>query len=100
MIVATRSAVRVPRRSGSASTCASECVLARGSIRSVSAPSTHRRNRAARAARPVHSAESRAELVMASRRWFFEASEFLGAEVRDPLMQASPSTLEDVLRLH
>ncbi|WP_255355615.1 hypothetical protein [Agromyces sp. Soil535] len=36
----------------------------------------------------------------ASRRWFFEASEFPGAEVREPLLQATPATLEDVLSLH
>ena len=36
----------------------------------------------------------------ASRRWFFEASEFPGGAVRDPLLQASPATLEDVLSLH
>jgi len=36
----------------------------------------------------------------ASRRWFFEASEFPGAPVREPLLQATPATLEDVLSLH
>jgi len=36
----------------------------------------------------------------ASRRWFFEASEFPGQPVLEPLLQASPSTLEDVLGLH
>ncbi|WP_460775827.1 3,4-dihydroxyphenylacetate 2,3-dioxygenase [Microbacterium sp. GXF7504] len=36
----------------------------------------------------------------ATRRWFFEASEFPGEPVRDPLLQASPATLEDVLGIH
>ncbi len=36
----------------------------------------------------------------ASRRWFFEASEFPGQPVHEPLLQATPSTLEDVLGLH
>lgn len=36
----------------------------------------------------------------ASRRWFYEASEFPGQPVREPLLQASPSTLEDVLAIH
>lgn len=36
----------------------------------------------------------------ASRRWFFEASEFPGEPVNEPLLQASPATLEDYLGLH
>lgn len=36
----------------------------------------------------------------ASRRWFFEASEFPGEAVRDPLLSATPATLEDYLQLH
>lgn len=36
----------------------------------------------------------------ASRRWFFEASEFPGEDVREPLLQATPATLEDVLSIH
>ncbi|WP_419702904.1 3,4-dihydroxyphenylacetate 2,3-dioxygenase [Promicromonospora sp. NFX87] len=36
----------------------------------------------------------------ASRRWFFEASEFPGQPVHEPLLQASPATLEDYLGLH
>ena len=36
----------------------------------------------------------------ASRRWFFEASEFPGQAVHEPLLHATPSTLEDVLGLH
>lgn len=36
----------------------------------------------------------------ASERWFFEASEFPGEEVRDPLLTASPQTLETYLGLH
>lgn len=36
----------------------------------------------------------------ASRRWFYEASEFPGQPVHEPLLQASPSTLEDVLAIH
>ena len=36
----------------------------------------------------------------ASARWFFEASEFQGQEVREPLLQATPSTLEDYLSVH
>jgi catechol 2,3-dioxygenase len=36
----------------------------------------------------------------ASRRWFFEASEFPGQPVHEPLLQASPATLEDYLSLH
>lgn len=36
----------------------------------------------------------------ATRRWFFEASEFPGELVRDPLLKAAPATLEDVLSIH
>ncbi|WP_156760825.1 3,4-dihydroxyphenylacetate 2,3-dioxygenase [Microbacterium karelineae] len=36
----------------------------------------------------------------ASRRWFFEASEFPGEPVNDPLLTATPATLEDYLQLH
>ncbi|WP_306231600.1 3,4-dihydroxyphenylacetate 2,3-dioxygenase [Agrococcus beijingensis] len=36
----------------------------------------------------------------ATRRWFFEASEFPGQPVQEPLLQAGPATLEDVLGLH
>ncbi|HWK91053.1 MAG TPA: 3,4-dihydroxyphenylacetate 2,3-dioxygenase [Luteimicrobium sp.] len=36
----------------------------------------------------------------ASRRWFFEASEFPGEEVREPLLTANPDTLEDYLGIH
>lgn len=36
----------------------------------------------------------------ASRRWFFEASEFPEEPVNDPLLQATPSTLEDYLGIH
>lgn len=36
----------------------------------------------------------------ASRRWFFEASEFPGEQVHDPLLQANPATLEDYLSIH
>lgn len=36
----------------------------------------------------------------ASRRWFFEASEFPGEAVQEPLLQASPDTLEDYLGIH
>lgn len=36
----------------------------------------------------------------ATRRWFFEASEFPGEDVRPPLLQATPATLEDVLGIH
>jgi catechol 2,3-dioxygenase len=36
----------------------------------------------------------------ASRRWFFEASEFPGEPVLEPLLKATPSTLEDYLALH
>ncbi|MGV9711727.1 3,4-dihydroxyphenylacetate 2,3-dioxygenase [Gordonia sp. NPDC003424] len=36
----------------------------------------------------------------ASKRWFFEASEFPDEEVHDPLLQATPDTLEDYLGIH
>lgn len=36
----------------------------------------------------------------ASRRWFFEASEFPGEPVNEPLLQATPETLEDFLGIH
>lgn len=36
----------------------------------------------------------------ASKRWFHEASEFPGEPVHDPLLTASPDTLEDYLQLH
>ncbi|WP_022882227.1 3,4-dihydroxyphenylacetate 2,3-dioxygenase [Gryllotalpicola ginsengisoli] len=36
----------------------------------------------------------------ASRRWFFEASEFPDEPVLEPLLTAAPSTLEDYLQLH
>lgn len=36
----------------------------------------------------------------ASRRWFFEASEFPGEAVHEPLLTATPATLEDYLQLH
>ncbi|MFD1506216.1 3,4-dihydroxyphenylacetate 2,3-dioxygenase [Georgenia yuyongxinii] len=36
----------------------------------------------------------------ASNRWFFEASEFPGEPVREPLLQAAPPTLEAYLALH
>jgi len=36
----------------------------------------------------------------ASKRWFFEASEFPGERVREPLLQATPQTLEDYLGVH
>lgn len=36
----------------------------------------------------------------ASRRWFFEASEFAEEPVHEPLLQASPGTLEDYLGIH
>lgn len=36
----------------------------------------------------------------ASRRWFFEASEFPGETVREPLLSATPETLESYLGLH
>jgi catechol 2,3-dioxygenase len=36
----------------------------------------------------------------ASARWFFEASEFPDEPVREPLMAATPATLEDYLGIH
>ncbi|HWJ85725.1 MAG TPA: 3,4-dihydroxyphenylacetate 2,3-dioxygenase, partial [Cellulomonas sp.] len=36
----------------------------------------------------------------ASRRWFFEASEFPAEEVHEPLLKANPDTLEDYLGIH
>ena len=36
----------------------------------------------------------------ASNRWFFEASEFPGEPVHEPLLKANPGTLEDYLGLH
>lgn len=36
----------------------------------------------------------------ASRRWFFEASEFPGEAVHEPQLMAGPGTLEDYLGLH
>lgn len=36
----------------------------------------------------------------ASRRWFFEASEFPGEPVNEPQLMAGPGTLEDYLGLH
>jgi catechol 2,3-dioxygenase len=36
----------------------------------------------------------------ATRRWFFEASEFPGEPVSEPLLTATPATLEDVLGVH
>jgi len=36
----------------------------------------------------------------ASRRWFFEASEFPGEPVHEPLLSATPDTLEDYLGIH
>jgi len=36
----------------------------------------------------------------ASARWFFEASEFPDEPVREPLMTATPATLEDYLAIH
>ncbi|MDR2256034.1 MAG: 3,4-dihydroxyphenylacetate 2,3-dioxygenase [Arthrobacter sp.] len=36
----------------------------------------------------------------ASKRWFFEASEFPGEPVFEPLLTASPDTLEDYLAIH
>ena len=36
----------------------------------------------------------------ASRRWFFEASEFPEQEVYEPLLKATPDTLEDYLAIH
>ncbi|MCX6502679.1 MAG: 3,4-dihydroxyphenylacetate 2,3-dioxygenase [Microbacterium sp.] len=45
---------------------------------------------------------ARAQLwgMPATRRWFFEASEFPGEPVHHPLLQATPATLEDVLGIH
>jgi catechol 2,3-dioxygenase len=36
----------------------------------------------------------------ASRRWFFEASPFPDEPVLEPLLTATPATLEDYLALH
>lgn len=36
----------------------------------------------------------------ASKRWFFEASEFPNELVRQPLLTANPETLEEYLSLH
>ena len=36
----------------------------------------------------------------ASRRWFFEASEFPGEELHEPMLTANPATLEQYLGLH
>ncbi len=36
----------------------------------------------------------------ASARWFFEASEFEGQAVKEPLLKAAPKTLEDYLSVH
>ena len=36
----------------------------------------------------------------ASRRWFFEASEFPGEAVHEPLAQGAPATLEEYLGMH
>ena len=36
----------------------------------------------------------------ASARWFFEASEFPGEAVKEPLLTATPATLEDYLAIH
>lgn len=36
----------------------------------------------------------------ASRRWFFEASEFPEEPVREPMLQSTPETLEDYLAIH
>jgi catechol 2,3-dioxygenase len=36
----------------------------------------------------------------ASARWFFEASEFPGEPVQEPLLAATPATLEDYLAIH
>ncbi|MFN3866504.1 MAG: 3,4-dihydroxyphenylacetate 2,3-dioxygenase [Demequina sp.] len=36
----------------------------------------------------------------ASRRWFFEASEFPGEAVHEPILKATPGTLEDYLQIH
>jgi catechol 2,3-dioxygenase len=38
--------------------------------------------------------------IPASRRWFFEASEFPGQKVHEPLLTAAPATLEDFLSQH
>lgn len=38
--------------------------------------------------------------MRASRRWFFEATEFEGEPVSEPLLKAAPDTLEDVLGIH
>lgn len=35
----------------------------------------------------------------ATRRWFFEASEFLNEPVREPLLTAKPQTVEDYFGL-
>ncbi|ALJ21407.1 3,4-dihydroxyphenylacetate 2,3-dioxygenase [Microbacterium sp. No. 7] len=45
---------------------------------------------------------NRAQLwgLPATRRWFFEASEFPGEAVHEPLLIAAPATLEDVLAIH
>lgn len=36
----------------------------------------------------------------ATRRWFYEASEFPDEEVKEPLLKAAPQTLEDILGVH
>ncbi len=36
----------------------------------------------------------------ASKRWFFEASEFPGEEVHEPLLKTTPETLESYLGIH
>jgi catechol 2,3-dioxygenase len=36
----------------------------------------------------------------ASRRWFFDASEFPSEPVHEPLLHAGPATLEDYLGVH
>ena len=36
----------------------------------------------------------------ASRRWFFEASEYPGEPVREPLLTAEPVVLESYLAVH
>nr|WP_062516279.1 3,4-dihydroxyphenylacetate 2,3-dioxygenase [Demequina gelatinilytica] len=36
----------------------------------------------------------------ASRRWFFEASEFPGELITEPMLTATPDTLEDYLAIH
>lgn len=45
---------------------------------------------------------SRSQLwgMPASKRWFFEASEFADEPVREPLLHAAPHTLEDFLLMH